>query len=108
MVIKRVVNGVELSFELTDKELSDAFFEQRDKFDLEDIKTEFMWQEEADLFECYGKSYEELELLFPEMAYEMRRNMDKYDMDFVIARHAAICDVISRHENEKSGGCDGN
>lgn len=38
MTIKRTINGVEMEFELTERELYDAFFEKQHYFDVEDVK----------------------------------------------------------------------
>lgn len=39
MIIKRVVNGIETSFELTDTELMHAYYEWRNEIDKEDVQT---------------------------------------------------------------------
>ena len=39
MTIKRVVNGVEMSFELTESELMNAYYEWSNEIDKEDVQT---------------------------------------------------------------------
>lgn len=38
MTIKREVNGQMMEFELTERELRDAYFEQEHNFDMEDVR----------------------------------------------------------------------
>lgn len=97
MKIQRTINGAKVNIELLPDELLDAFYEQRDKFDIEDIISYgemFGSDFEAEM----GVSYNEFLSMKEEMAAEMRRNIDKYDMSFEYARSEAIHDVIARNK----------
>jgi hypothetical protein len=94
MTITREVNGKEVEFSLTPVELYNAFEEQQHIFDVEDVKNYFDGYSEADFIREYGRPGAEIRLLFGEVAYEMRRNIDKYDMDWFYAREAAISELL--------------
>jgi len=96
MKITRTINGTRFSFELLPEELIDAFFEQRDKFDIEDIVSYGEEMSKAELKEMYGCTYEEYLEHKEKMAEEMRRNISKYDMDFCSARELAVETVMKR------------
>lgn len=99
MKIKREINGVPMEFELTDDELWSAFQEKEWQCDRQDIEDAVYDLEDEDVNNLYGVSREVLESLFNQMAYEKRRNQDKYDMDWELARDEAIRTVI-RHYKE--------
>jgi len=90
MTIKRTVNGIEMEFELTRAERWDAYEEAQHEFDKSDIDTVFDREE-------YGISESEADDLIDEMAYRMRRYMDKYNCDFVYSRDEAIKDVLRNY-----------
>lgn len=90
MTIKRNVNGVEMEFELTRAERWDAYEEAQHEFDKSDIDAVFDREE-------YGINESEADDLINEMAYRMRRYMDKYNCDFGCARDEAIRDVVREH-----------
>lgn len=90
MTIKRNVNGIEMEFELTRAERWDAYEEAQHEFDKSDIDAVFDREE-------YGVSESEANDLIDEMAYRMRRYMDKYDCEFGYARDEAIQDVLREH-----------
>lgn len=106
MKIKREVNGQMVEFELTSEELYSAHLEQEHKYDMQDIedvlegyrpdgKEDFYWTYEVPFDRVYGN-----EDLISEMAYEKRRNMDKYDMAWDTARDEAISEILDRHRDE--------
>ena len=97
MTIKRTVNGEELEFELTDNELTSAYFEQQYLFDIQDVRDAVIGWEDDDVICVYGVNMETFLKLSDEMAVEMRRNIDKYDMDWDYAREDAIRSVIGRN-----------
>lgn len=97
MTIKRTVNGTELEFQLTDDELSNAYFEQQFNFDVQDVRDAVIGWEDDDVIGVYGINTETFMKLSDEMAIEMRRNIDKYDMDWDYARDEAIRDVVRRN-----------
>lgn len=72
-----------IEFELSDDELYNAFLEQQNRFDKEDIISSL---------ECYtNKDYELLKSLknnktfIDEAAHELRRIIDKYNVDLEVA-----------------------
>lgn len=97
MKIQRTINGVCFNIELLPEELVDAFYEQRDKFDIEDILNYGEQMTQQELEEELGCSYSEFLSMKEMMAQEMRKNIDKYDMDFVSAREYAIKETIKRN-----------
>ena len=96
MKITRTINGTTYNIELLPDELTEAFFEQRDKFDIEDIVSYGEEMTASELAINYNCSYSEYLDHKEEMAEEMRRNMDKYDMDFATAREMAVTKVMKQ------------
>ena len=94
MTIFRTFDGVTHEIELYPYELYGAFCVQQHLFDIEDIENWFACGE--DISE-YGLSEQEVVSLYEEMASELRRNIDKYDMDWSYARDAAVRDTLERH-----------
>lgn len=93
MKIRRSINGENMEIELTQAEMWSAYEEQQHKFDMSDIDCVFDYKE-------YGFSEAEAEHVIAEMAYRMRRYIDKYDCDFAYARDEAISDVLREHGKE--------
>lgn len=100
MKIKRFVNGKEQEFELTSDELYAAFSEQEFKFDRADVADYFSAFDNEYIEEEYGMTAKEVESKFNEIAYEMRRNIDKYDMEWTFARDEAIETILRREVQE--------
>lgn len=98
MKIQREINGISMEFELTDDELWSAFQEKEQQFDRQDIEDAVCGLEDEDIDDLYGVSREVLESLFDQMAYEKRRNQDRYDMGWEFARDEAIQTVIQRYK----------
>ncbi|MBQ6960537.1 MAG: hypothetical protein IJP78_06140 [Clostridia bacterium] len=96
MVITREVNGAIHEFELTDDERLNAYEEQQHEYDRTDVQDLFAFMEESDLIASYGKTMAEIETLFDDIAYEMRRNIDKYDMAWTAALDEAIGDILNQ------------
>ena len=94
MKISRAINGETKEFVLTKNELYNAFEEQQHIFDMEDVKSYFDGYSEEDYLREYGLSSDAVKDRFGEIAYEMRRNIDKYDMDWHYAREAAIEELL--------------
>lgn len=94
MTIKREIDGKEFEFELTPSELYDAFAEQEYKFDLENVRSFFADYTDEDYQSEFGLTKEEAEKKFEDIAIELRRNMDKYEMTFDYAISDAISDVM--------------
>lgn len=76
MTITRIINGKELELELNSQELYDAYIEQEHKWDVSDVDARYghlLTDEQVDA-----------------LAYEMRRQRDKYDLDFETAMEEAL------------------
>ena len=95
MKIKRNIDGREIEIELTAHEMWDAYIEKQHQFDVEDIEDYFYGCEDDELIEKYLKTGEEIKQLYEAIANEMRRNIDKYDMDWQYAREEAIHQILS-------------
>jgi len=100
MTIKRTVDGNECEFELTLEELSRAYYERQDKFDEEDIISLVDYISDKTCQIIYNVTKEQFCELIPRMAREMRKNIDKYDMEFSAARERAVQDVLAESEAE--------
>lgn len=106
MKITRHINGEKFDFELSLGELRDAYFEQEHNYDLEDIKAVIPTTDSdpdnwVEFIEEYGivpctVSEDEME----DMATELRRNIDKHNMEFSNARDNAIRTVIAKRPNK--------
>lgn len=95
MRIKRIINGIQYNIELLPNELVDAYFEQRDKFDVEDIISYAETFSNEDLLKLVGCDYKTIIDNKEDMAARMRKYIDKYDMEFVYARDEAIKDIAA-------------
>ena len=79
MTITRIVNGQNLEFELNSQELFEAYTEQEHKWDVSDVDARYghlLTDEQVDA-----------------LAREMRRQRDKYDLDFETAMEEALCNL---------------
>lgn len=94
MTIKRKIDGKEFEFELTNDELWNAYIEKEHQFDIEDVESFFCGFSDDELRLLYKKSSEEIKSMYDDIAYEMRRNIDKYDMDWEYARDEAVTSVL--------------
>ena len=99
MTIKRIINGMEVEIELTDRELWEAYKEEQHKCDLSDIENAFEDLTDDELIEDYGMTLAELEKLKEAMAYRYRKYRDNYDESWIDVRDEAIRYVLM--ENEK-------
>lgn len=98
MQIHREVMGCQCTFELTADELFRAFQEQEHSFDCDAVRDLVYCFEDADLIESFGADSAEILGLTDDIAYEMRRQMDKYGIDMDYAREEAIRDVVGRKD----------
>ena len=96
MKIIREIEGTTVAFELTGIELYNAYKEQQFTFDKMDVEDMIVGLPEANVKELYHVSIAEFKALIEEMAMEMRRNIDKYDMGWGYARDEAIFTVLGR------------
>ena len=94
MKIQRMINGMKFNIELLPSELVDAYFEQQEKFDIEDVVSYLEAYDNEELLESYGLSYSELLKLKEEIAEKMRKNIDKYGMSMPDSREEALREVI--------------
>ena len=94
MKIKRKIDGKEFEFELTNDELWNAYIEKEHQFDIDDVDSFFCGCSDDELRILYKKTREEIKSMYDDIAYEMRRNIDKYDMDWEYARDEAVVSVL--------------
>lgn len=76
MIISRIINGVEYEFELNSQELYDAYIELEHEWDVSDVDARY----------GHVLSDEQVDAV----AWEMRRQRDKYDLDFSTALDEAM------------------
>ena len=95
MKITREVNGQTVEFELTHKEMIDTFLEQQEAFDAQDIEMLVESFSEEDFIEIYGLSRSVVLKNAEEIGSRMRKNIEKYDMDWESARDEAVSDWCS-------------
>lgn len=94
MIIKREINGQTVEIELTSHETYEAYLEKQNEFDQQDIEDVFYGFDDEELEDMYGLTRAQLIEKTPELAAEMRRNIDKYDMAWQEARDAAIAEKL--------------
>lgn len=94
MKIQRTINGMKFNIELLPDELEEAYFEQQEKFDIEDVVSYLEAYNNEELVESYGLNYSELIKLKEEIAEKMRKNIDKYGMNMPDSREEALREVI--------------
>lgn len=102
MKIKRKVGRQEMEFELTDHELFDAYYEQQFIFDYEAVRGFFESFSDDKLKDYYGMPFAKLEPYFEAVATEMRRQMDKYDVDYEYALTEAISSELPERGEEET------
>lgn len=92
MKIKRVVDGKEVEFELSKQELYEAYAEQEFQWDLEYVKTHLDKYSDEEFLNKFGYTRSTAD---PEaIASEMRRQMNKYELDIDYAFTEAICECM--------------
>ena len=91
-------------YELTTAELTEAYFEQLSNYDIQDCKNGIQTIIDDDIDErtyvVAAKRVLHDEDLLAECAAKMRRNIDKYDMDWSYARDEAVRSVVSQVQSE--------
>lgn len=98
MIIRRLVNGEVMEFELTQLEMYDAYEEQQHKFDIQDIDGFFCSYNDDECVQEYGFSRAEIETMYEDMANRMRRYIDKYDCSWNYSRDTAIQEILNERE----------
>ena len=101
MKIEREVNGTMMVFELTDDELYEAYKEKEFMFDVQDIEDVVCGWSDEEFEDSYGIPKEVFDSLVHQMAYQKRRNQDKYDMSWDYARDDAIRTVVAEYKAGK-------
>lgn len=97
MKIKRVVNGTEMEFELTQQEMFNAYEERQHYYDVQDIDAYLGGMEDDELMENYGLTRVEVEDAYDVIADRMRDYIDRSDNDsWCYARDIAIDEVIGK------------
>lgn len=94
MTITRVIDGTPHEIELTSAEIYGAYVVQQFEFDRADIEDLVCGMSDADVMACYDVGIEQFKSLIDDMAYEMRRQIDKYDVSWEYARDEAVRSVI--------------
>lgn len=100
MKIKRTIDGKEYEFELTDMELVGAYEEQEHKWDYPYCESMFQDFDDESFVSEYNVDKTTAQQYIDEIAYEMRRQINKYDLDADYARDAAFTEVLSRVARE--------
>lgn len=98
MMIHRTINGEKYNIELSDYELYTAYEEQRHKFDRDDCFDVVDSLGENEVQKYYGVSKAVFLSLVDDMAYAMRKNIDKYDMGWQEARDEAVKTVLRKRK----------
>lgn len=100
MTIKRKINNMEIEIELTSDELFEAYREQEHEWDLESCDTYFHTMYACE--EWYENLDEETQSnIIEDAAYQLRRNINKYDMYFDYAMTEAFADVLPNYIKEE-------
>lgn len=97
MIIKRTIDNKEVSIKLTERELSDAYYEQEHLFDIEDVINALDEREDNE-FEDYCLTKSQVKKDVDEIAYQKRRNINKYNMDWETATSDAINDYLVEND----------
>ena len=97
MKITRIINGINVEIELTSTEMLDAYCEKQTQFDKQDIQDLYNWLSPEEIESTYHITKEKLDAGLDEMAYELRRNIDKYDMHWDSARDEAFNDYLTKY-----------
>ena len=101
MIIHRTIDGFDHAIELSLQEMTNAYYEQQHNFDLEDVLEELYLSEDDEFFEdVYECTVQELEQRADDVAYLMRKYIDKYEMGWYDAREDAISEVAKRIAEE--------
>lgn len=97
MTIKRTVDGKEMEFELTAREMRDAFEEQEHIWDVNSVESYVCSFDDEYYIEIWGITKEQFAALIPDIAYRLRRYVNKYDLSEEYALDEALHDVIAEN-----------
>ena len=101
MKISRKIDGKEVEIELTDDELYDAYLDKEFIFDKQGVEDTICGWSDQEVLEVYDVDRTKFLSLADDMAVEMRRNIDKYEMSCSYARDEAIADVLQHRFDAK-------
>ena len=96
MKIKRTINGIEYEFELTEQERFDTYCEQEHIWD-----ADYVWNIYGEEIEQMCKTEAEIDAFIEDIAYEMRRLVDKYGVSEEYALDEAFEKVMGQSEEEE-------
>ena len=103
MTITREIDGKQIKIELTDDEVYAAYEVKQFQFDRADMEDYIVGVEEGEDFkEEYGVDYSDAEEHLDELAYKLRRLIDKWDMSWEFAREAALEEWCNEQRNIKN------
>lgn len=94
MKITRKIGNNDVDIELTTHELYSAYCEQEHEFDVDGVRNHFDAFDDEDLIGSYGKTRKEIDGIVDDVAWELRRMMNKYDCSFESALYDAIDKVL--------------
>lgn len=94
MTIQRTINGTKFSIKLLPEELIDAYYEQQEKYDIENIVS---YAELSDINSCWGYDYSTFIKHKEKMAEKMRKYIDD-GMSMSNARQLAVDEVLDAYE----------
>lgn len=97
MTIKRMIDGREYRFELTEDELYDAYKEEEHVLDIEGVEDMVCGWFDEDFAETYGVDRVKFRSLIPAIAYRMRKYISERGMSWDDARDEAANDVTSEY-----------
>ena len=93
MTIKRTVDGKEMTFKLTQRELQAAWYEEQQHCDESDILWAIEDYTDEEIVDEYGVTRAQYEALVSQMAHRLRKYQDNDD-GFPEMRDWAIIDTI--------------
>ena len=83
-------------YELTPEELFLAYTEQEHIWDVSSCQANLESYDEESFREEFGIGKDEARSKLDDIAYEMRRQIDKYDLDFDYARDCAFREILAQ------------
>lgn len=100
MKIQRTINGVNYNIELLPEELYDAYKEQQNKFDIENVISYAEAYDPDEMHEYVGCTYSKFLELKEEIAKELRRLINEDGMGYVAAVTEAVQNIVKAHNEE--------
>lgn len=97
MKIIREIDGEEFCFELSPQELRAAFLELEHRNDVCDVESYFDNMKDEKIVSEFENTRNGVKRYYDDIAYEMRRLIEKYEMDWIYAREEAAREVLMRN-----------